>query len=270
MMISTVIKQLIIATAMPETNGFFEWVVYLFTNNIPLFIAGIQNTLLIALTGTCLGLVIGLVVGAIRATKVHPKDSFIIKLVKRFSIFLSSCYVEIFRGTPMMVQAMFIYYGLRPLIGWSALIAGIFIVTINTGAYMSEIIRAGIQSVPKGQSEAASALGFSTKQAMFNIILPQALRNAFPAIGNEFVVNIKDSSVLTVISVTELYFQTSSVAGTNYKYMEAFFIAACIYFTLTFTVTRILRFIEKRLSNTTSNFTGSQTTPDALTLKGED
>ena len=162
-----------------------------------------------------------------------------------------------------MVQAVFIYYSLKPALGWSPMTAGIVIVSINTGAYMAEIIRAGIQSVPSGQSEAALSLGMTPWQSMMNIILPQAIRNAFPAIGNEFVVNIKDSSVLNVISVTEVYFQTSSVAGTFFKFKEAFFVAASIYLVLTFTTTRILAIIEKRLDST-MGVSGSQTVPKAI------
>lgn len=268
--LSSVINSILLTVTKPETNDFFDWVVYLFTKNWSLFWNGIQTTLLIALTGTLMGLVLGLILGAIRSAKIHPTDTVIIKIIKKTSMIVSSVYVELFRGTPMMVQAIFIYYSLKPIIDWSPIVAGIFIVTVNTGAYMAEIIRAGIQSVPQGQQEAASSLGFSAKQSMLHIILPQALRNAFPAIGNEFVVNIKDSSVLNVISVTEVYFQTKSVAGTNYKFQEAFFIAACIYLVLTFTTTRILRLIELKLDNTSSNFTGSQTTPSALTYnKGE-
>ncbi len=112
---------------------------------------------------------------------------------------------------------------------------------------MSEIIRGGIVSIDKGQFEAAQAIGMNHIQTMVNVILPQAIRNILPAMGNEFVINIKDTSVLNVISVTELYFQTKSVAGNNFKYYEPFFIACVLYFIMTFTITRILRYIERRL-----------------------
>ncbi len=252
----------------PVTDNFFDWVIYLFVDYFPLFLNGIKFTLLIAFTGTIFGIIIGLFVGAIRAIKMNPSDSLMTKISKRLSRFVTSIYVEVFRGTPMMVQALFIYYSMRPFFGGNVLFAGIFVVSVNTGAYMAEIIRAGIQSVPSGQSEAALTLGMTGWQSMLYVILPQAIRNAFPAIGNEFVVNIKDSCVLNVISVTEIFFQASSVAGTFYKYEEAFFIAAMIYLTLTFITTRILALIEKRLDMPT-NFTGSQTVPEALTLRGE-
>ena len=127
------------------------------------------------------------------------------------------------------------------------LTAALFIVSINTGAYMSEIVRGGIVSIDKGQFEAAHAIGMNHIQTMKNVILPQAIRNILPATGNEFVINIKDTSVLNVISVTELYFQTKSISGNNFRYFESFFVACVLYFVMTFTVTRILRYIERRL-----------------------
>ena len=161
---------------------------------------------------------------------------------------LLSVYIEIFRGTPMIVQAMVIYYGTAQAFGISIdrTIAAIFIVSINTGAYMSEIVRGGIFAVDKGQFEAATALGFTHGQTMRKIVLPQVVRNILPATGNEFVINIKDTSVLNVISVVELYFSGNTVATQTYQYFQTFTIIAIIYFVLTFTVTRILRFIERR------------------------
>ena len=147
----------------------------------------------------------------------------------------------------MMVQAVFLYHGLRPYILWNPLQAGIVIVSINTGAYMAEIIRAGIHSIDDGQYEAARSIGMTNSLAMIYVILPQAIRNAFPAIGNEFVVNIKDTSVLNVIGVSELYFQSSAVAGIVFRFRDTFLVTAIIYLLLTFSVTRILRVIEKRL-----------------------
>ncbi|MEG1172619.1 amino acid ABC transporter permease, partial [Carnobacterium sp.] len=127
------------------------------------------------------------------------------------------------------------------------IVAAIFIVSINTGAYMSEIVRGGIVSIDKGQFEAAQAIGMNHIQTMTNVVLPQVFRNILPATGNEFVINIKDTSVLNVISVTELFFQTKSIAGNNFRYFESFFVACVIYFVMTFTVTRILRYVERRL-----------------------
>lgn len=149
----------------------------------------------------------------------------------------------------MIVQAMVIYYGSAAAFGIDIdrVLAGLFIVSINTGAYMSEIVRGGIISIDKGQFEAAEAIGMNHFQTMTNVVLPQVIRNILPATGNEFVINIKDTSVLNVISVSELYFQTKTISGNNFRYFESFFITCIIYFIMTFTVTRILRAIEKKL-----------------------
>jgi putative lysine transport system permease protein len=173
-----------------------------------------------------------------------PKRAFF----KIINVILSM-YIEFFRGTPMIVQAMVIFYGSAQAfdIQMNRLVAAIFIVSINTGAYMAEIVRGGIISIDKGQFEAAHAIGMNHLQTMLNIVLPQVIRNILPATGNEFVINIKDTSVLNVISVTELFFQTKSIAGNNFRYFEAFFVASIIYFVMTYTVTRILRFIERKL-----------------------
>ncbi|MPM57658.1 putative glutamine ABC transporter permease protein GlnM [bioreactor metagenome] len=125
---------------------------------------------------------------------------------------------------------------------------------------MAEIVRAGIQSVDIGQTEAARTLGMTAPQTMLNIILPQAIKNAFPAMGNEFIVNIKDSSVLNVISVTELFFQAKSIAGSLYKYEETFFVTAMIYLVLTAVTSFLLHLVEKRLNNTRTSFPSSSST----------
>lgn len=213
----------------------------------PMFLRGAGVTLLISTIGTIIGFLIGLLIGIIR-TFPMPEKGIKKSAIKIINTILSM-YVEVFRGTPMIVQAMVIYYGSKQAfdIDMSPLFAGIFIVSINTGAYMAEIVRGGIVSIDKGQFEAAYAVGMSHNQTMINVVLPQAIRNILPATGNEFVINIKDTSVLNVIAVTELFFQTKSVAGINYKYFETFFIASAIYFVMTYTVTRILRYIERKI-----------------------
>ena len=149
----------------------------------------------------------------------------------------------------MIVQAMVIYYGSALAFGMDMdrITAAIFIVSINTGAYMAEIVRGGIVSIDKGQFEAAHAIGMNHFQTMMNVVLPQDIRNILPATGNQFVINIKDTSVLNVISVSELYFQTKSIAGNNFRYFESFFVACILYLIMTFTVTRILRYVEKKM-----------------------
>lgn len=225
----------------------FEWVLRIISENWPMFLRGAGMTLLISLTGTIIGLIIGLLIGIIRTIPLPDRGSkrVILKVVNG----ILSVYIEIFRGTPMIVQAMVIYYGSAIAFGidMDRIFAAILIVSINTGAYMSEIVRGGILSIDKGQFEAAQAIGMNHFQTMINVVLPQVIRNILPATGNEFVINIKDTSVLNVISVTELFFQTKSIAGNNYKFFESFFVASVIYFVMTFTVTRILRWIERRL-----------------------
>jgi len=212
-----------------------------------MFLRGAGVTLLISTIGTIIGFIIGLLIGIIRTVPLPEKG--IKKSILKIINSILSVYVEVFRGTPMIVQAMVIYYGSKQAfdIDMSPLFAGIFIVSINTGAYMAEIVRGGIVSIDKGQFEAAYAIGMSHSQTMINVVLPQAIRNILPATGNEFVINIKDTSVLNVIAVTELFFQTKSVSGINYKYFETFFIASVIYFVMTYTVTRILRYIERKI-----------------------
>ncbi|QGQ48499.1 amino acid ABC transporter permease [Metabacillus sediminilitoris] len=225
----------------------FEWIIKIITENWPMFLRGAGVTLLIALIGTIFGAVIGLLAGVIRTIPMPEKGAKKI-LLKVINVILS-IYIEFFRGTPMIVQAMVIFYGsaLAYGIDMDPLAAAIFIVSINTGAYMAEIVRGGVVSIDKGQFEAAHALGMNHLQTMMNVVLPQVVRNILPATGNQFVINIKDTSVLNVISVTELYFQTKSIAGNNFRYFESFFVACVIYFIMTFAVTRILRYIEKKL-----------------------
>lgn len=235
----------------------------IFKNYWPLFWFGIKTTLMISLTGTVIGLVIGLLIGGVRSisAKAEARDPFHVQLIKRIFYVVTSVYIEVFRGTPMIVQAMFLYYGLKPFFNWTPIPASIFIISINTGAYMAEIVRAGIQSVDNGQIEAARSIGMTSGQTMFHVVLPQAIKNSFPAIGNEFVVNIKDSSVLNVISINELFFQTLSIAGSMFKFTEPFLVCACIYFVLTFTTTRILRLLEIRMNRPPSSYPASQTMP---------
>lgn len=225
----------------------FEDIVKIFSNNWPMFLRGAGMTLLISIIGTILGSIIGLLVGMVRTIPVPERG--IKKVVLKIINAILSIYIEVFRGTPMIVQAMVIYYGSALAFGidMNRIYAGIFIVSINTGAYMSEIVRGGIVSIDKGQFEAAHAIGMSHVQTMLNVVLPQVIRNILPATGNEFVINIKDTSVLSVISVTELFFQAKSVAGINYKFFATFFIASVMYFIMTFAVTRILRFIERKI-----------------------
>ena len=204
-------------------------------------------TLLIAIIGTIIGSLIGLLVGIIRTMPIRERG--IGKYLQKLINGILTVYIEVFRGTPMMVQAMVVYYGGALALGMdmNKMFAAFLIVSINTGAYMSEIVRGGIISIDKGQFEAAHAIGMNHMQTMMNVVLPQVIRNILPATGNEFVINIKDTSVLSVISVSELFFSTKSVAGNNFRYFEAFFVASVLYLIMTLTVTQILRYFERRI-----------------------
>ncbi len=228
------------------------------------FLQGIGYTMLIALAGTLIGLVIGLITGIIR-TIPKSKNPFVRVLLKIVNVIIS-IYVEVFRGTPMMVQSMVIFWGYAfmnngetlPLIP-----AGIFIVSINTGAYMAEIVRGGIISIDKGQFEGAYSIGMSHWQTMMCVVVPQTMRNILPAISNEFVINIKDTSVLNVIGVTELYFFTAKISKMTWSIFETYVVACVIYFILTFTITRILKFIERKIDGSATYIIHhSSTMPD--------
>ena len=146
----------------------------------------------------------------------------------------------------MIVQAMIFYYGISPLrlSWWTPLVAGIVVVTLNTTAYIAEVIRSGINGIDKGQMEAARSLGFSRSHAMFLIILPQAIKNSLPAIGNEFIVNLKDTAVLSVIGVFDLFRATQSATSSNFRIVEGFVIAALVYLFLTFITSKIVKRLE--------------------------
>jgi len=242
-------------------------------SNWPMFLRGALATLEISIISTILGTILGLIIGIIR-TIPQPERGFK-KILLKIINGLLSVYIEVFRGTPMIVQAMIIYYGVAQAYGidMNRTFAAILIVTINTGAYMSEIVRGGILSIDKGQYEASQSIGMTHFQTMLSVVLPQVIRNILPATGNEFVINIKDTSVLNVISVTELFFATKSVAGVNYMYMETFIVAAMIYLVMTFSVTRILRFIERKMDGPENyNLTGNQMQvqkPEDLVKKSE-
>ena len=256
-------------------SSFIGWVGFLLEKYGNLFLLGTGMTLLISLTGTVIGFVIGLIVATLRTIPLTRRTPRTVRVFKALLNLLLNLYIEVFRGTPMIVQAMVIYYGAMQagLIGRGTPIpvVAIFIVSINTGAYMAEIIRGGIISVDKGQKEAAQAIGMTHWQSMVSVVLPQAVRNIMPSIGNEFVVNIKDSSVLNVIAVSELFFMSKSAAGAYLRYFEVFAITAVIYLILTFTVTRILRLIERKMDGSaTYTILGSQTfSQSAITIRDE-
>lgn len=231
-----------------------------------LFFIGLERTLILALVGTIVGLIIGLLIGGLRviALSHEPKESTLVKVFKKILAFLTYIYITVIRGTPMMVQAMMVYYPLVPILKWTPMVAGCVIISVNTGAYMAEIIRSGIQSVDKGQSEAARSIGMTSWQTMLYIVLPQAIKNSFPAIGNELIVNIKDSSVLSCITIAEMFLQAKSIAGSTFSYFEPYFIVALMYLFLTSFAAFVMGKIEQKISHTKSSYGSSQTTQEAF------
>ena len=242
----------------------FDWIIKLGGEYWLQFLNGTKNTLIMALTGTAIGFLIGLGIAIIRTIPVGQNAPKWQKAIFKVVSILLSAYAEIIRGTPMLVQALIVHYSLFVRMGIPSLLSAIIIISFNTGAYMAEIVRGGIISIDKGQFEGAHAIGMSHFQTMYHVILPQAIRNIMPSIGNEFVVNIKDSSVLSVIAITELMFIAKQAGGAYAKFVPAYVICAVIYFVLTFTVTRILRLLEKKLAGSNSyTICGSQSDPNA-------
>ncbi len=234
-----------VIAAVPE--GMLPKAWWIFQNNIPLLWYGIKITLMLAVLGTFFGLLIGLVLGGVRAVKIEPRDRMPIRIVKRILHSIVAVYVWFFRGTPMMVQAMVIYYGLKTSgVNISPFAASIVVLTLNTGAYMAETVRGGIISVDKGQLEGGFAMGMSHTLTMFTVVLPQAFRNIIPEMVNMFLTNLKMTSELNVIGVAELYFTTKTAAGTYYRYFESYIICAIIYLILCTIFTKALSTIEKK------------------------
>ena len=233
--------------------SFFQDVINIVAKYYPQLLSGVGNTMLIALTGTVAGLVIGLLTGIVR-TAPFSRNGFV-RALHRILNAVIAVYVEIFRGTPMMVQAMVIYWGYAFATGGNTLPlipSGILIVSINTGAYMAEIVRGGIISIDKGQFEGAMSIGMTHSQTMFKVIIPQVMRNILPSVSNEFVINIKDTSVLNVIGVTELYYFAGIIKRQSFETFQTYLVVCVLYFILTFTVTRLLRFVERKLDGNDS------------------
>jgi putative lysine transport system permease protein len=231
-----------------KSSGLFEWVVFIAQKYSHTFLKATWITLLVAITGTVLGFILGFIIGVVNTTKIHEEDSLIKKIVFKIIRIIVLVYVEIFRDTPMIVQGMVIYYGLRQgNIMITSIIAGILVTLLNTGAYMGETVRAGINSVDSGQEEGALAMGMSHVGAMVYVIVPQTLKNIFPEMGNMFLNNLKMTSVLNVIGVSELFLAAKTAGGSYYKYFEAYLVIAIIYLVLCFIINRIFMVIEKRM-----------------------
>lgn len=200
------------------------------------FLNGVKVTISLSFFAVILGTFLGIFLALFKLSK-NP----ILKAI-------SSCYIEFLRGTPILVQLYIIYYGLPSLgIELPDFLAAIIALSLNSGAYVAEIIRAGIESIDKGQMEASRSLGFNYIQSMKSIVIPQALRNILPALGNEFITIIKESAIVSVISIKDLMYNSDTVRSNTFQPFEPLIISAIIYFILTFTLSKLMSHFERRL-----------------------
>lgn len=215
---------------------------------------GMGVTLLVAIIGTVVGCMIGFGVGIVQSVPEDSSHGLARRILRTIVRAILRAYVEFFRGTPLMLQAMFIFYGTAYVLNFhmDALPAGIFILSINTGAYMAETVRGGILSIDPGQTEGAKAIGMTHLQTMLYVILPQTLRNLVPQIGNNFIINLKDSSMLSVISVSELFFSFKSAAAALYLYFPAATITMIFYLIMTLVASKLLHLWENALAGSDS------------------
>ena len=216
------------------------------------YLTGMRNTLILALTATAIGCVIGFLCGVLNTIPCAPGDSPVKKFFLKLIRAIVRIYVEVFRGTPMVLQAVFLYYGLPYFTNgaqrfdniWAA---AILVVSINTGAYMAESVRGGIISVDPGQTEGAKAIGMTHVQTMLNVILPQALRNIMPHIGNNFIINVKDTSVMFIIGFPDFFSAHRAAVGASYLYFPSATVEMIGYLTMTLIASFLLRWLEKRM-----------------------
>ena len=240
----------------------FQKIGDILANNSELIFAGILSTLILSIFGTVVGLILGVFIAYGKNMKIRPTTNkfvaFWIHVVRGFC----TIYSVVLRGTPMMVQALIFKYGCAALgLNWDNIrfnsainnvlngwfLAGLVVITFNTAAYMAEIVQSGLNGVDKGQVEGARSLGMKSSETSVFVILPQAIRNALPTIGNELIVNIKDSSVLNVIATTELYYRIGKISVRTYAYLEGYALLAVIYLLMTLLAAFVLKLIEKKL-----------------------
>lgn len=235
-----------------QPSNSLEWMVFLARKYSDMFIQGTWLTLYIAVIGTIIGFLLGYIIGIVQDMKINPGDGIIRKFFVRLVKAIFSIYVEIFRDTPMIVQAMIVYFGIKMIVAdVTTVFAGILVTVLNTGAYMSETVRAGIGSIDLGQREGAWAMGMSPFKTMLYVVLPQAFKNIIPEMANTFLTNLKMTSVLNVIAVQELFMAAKTVGGNYYKYFEAYLVIAVIYFVLCFVFNKIFNLIEKKMQGKT-------------------
>ena len=232
-------------------------IVKLWTKYGDSYIVGMRNTLILALAATAIGCVIGFICGVLNTIPYSKNDPLPKRLILKLVRVIVRLYVEVFRGTPMVLQAVFMYYGL-PYFTDNALkftniwVAALVVVSINTGAYMAESVRGGIISIDPGQTEGAKAIGMTHVQTMINVILPQALRNIMPQIGNNFIINVKDTSVMFIIGFPDFFAAHRAAVGASYLYFPSATVEMVGYLTMTLLASFLLRWVEKLMDGDSS------------------
>ena len=232
-------------------------IVRLWNEYAGLYLSGVWNTISLAVLCTAVGCLIGLLCGVLNTIPYTKNDNIFKRILLRAIRILNQIYVEVFRGTPMILQAVVIYYGLPYFTNYALRFSNVWVcafvvVSVNTGAYMAESVRGGITSIDPGQTEGAKAIGMTHWQTMTNVILPQALRNILPQIGNNLIINIKDTSVMSIIGFTEFFAIHKSVAGTTYQYFPSAAIEMVGYLSMTLIASFLLRLWEKKMDGASS------------------
>jgi len=215
------------------------------------YLNGIKNTLILAVVATLLGCIIGFVCGILQTIPCYPNDNIVKRIILKLIRIVVRVYVEVFRGTPMILQAVFIYYGVPYFFGFSfqsIWTVSIVVVSINTGAYMAESVRGGIMSIDVGQTEGAKAIGMNHIQTMLYVILPQTLKNIMPQIGNNYIINVKDTSVMFIIGFSEFFSVHKMVSGAIFKYFPSAAMEMVGYLCMTLVASFLLRWFERKLA----------------------
>ena len=221
------------------------------------YLTGMRNTLVLALVGTVIGCIIGFVCGVLNTIPYTERDPLPKRIILKLVRIIVRVYVEVFRGTPMVLQAVFIYYGL-PYFTDNAVkftniwLAAMIVVSINTGAYMAESVRGGIISIDPGQTEGAKAIGMNHVQTMTSVILPQALRNIMPQIGNNFIINVKDTSVMFIIGFPDFFAAHRAAVGASYLYFPSATVEMAGYLCMTLIASFLLRWVEKKMDGSSN------------------
>ncbi len=253
------------AHAESNPQNFFGGLVYMTSRNGFTILTGVWTTVRLALFGTAIAFLLSILLVFLRIQIPDKRDNDLVKFLKIVANKFASFYIFVIRGTPMLVQSLIFYYAIFNLFKrtnlsvteinriWSFFISGLVTISLNSTAYLAEVLRGGILAIDAGQMEAARSLGMTQWQAMVKVVFPQAVKNSIPAIGNEFIINIKDSSVLSVLGVSDLMFQTKGVVGIYYRDLEMYVVAAGLYLILTYLSSLLLQAIAKKLEHSDAN-----------------